>query len=134
MNVQTISGVVFDHWAFKLFSHVKELTCTTYFENDYNFRCLENLSCLENLTCLEKFKLIDFRSRFKSTAPETPTGEARNHITFPVTLKTLTLFDCGLEWSVMSIIHSLPNLQILNYTTSPLKAAAGTQKNRSFDN
>ncbi|MFS8025117.1 putative P-loop containing nucleoside triphosphate hydrolase, leucine-rich repeat domain superfamily [Helianthus anomalus] len=98
MNLQTISGVVLgegvDNFQ-KCFPCIKELTCIIYSQRHYEFK---------SLTYLEKLKL---------TVHDGPKGEPKNHITFPATLKSLTLVGCLLPWSDMSIIQSLPNLQVL---------------------
>ncbi|MFS8025051.1 putative leucine-rich repeat domain superfamily [Helianthus anomalus] len=93
MNLQTISdvrlGYKVDNYQ-KCFPYIKELTCTIYKDE------------FKSLTCLEKLKLNGYY------------GRRMKRITFPVTLKPLTLLNCYLQWSVMSIIQSLSNLQVLN--------------------
>ncbi|KAM0013541.1 putative P-loop containing nucleoside triphosphate hydrolase, leucine-rich repeat domain superfamily [Helianthus debilis subsp. tardiflorus] len=93
MNLQTISDVRLGYGVDsyqKCFPYIKELTCTIYKDE------------FKSLTCLEKLKLNGY------------CGRRMKRITFPATLKTLTLLNCYLQWSVMSIIQSLPNLQVLN--------------------
>ncbi|KAJ9552084.1 hypothetical protein OSB04_016129 [Centaurea solstitialis] len=53
-------------------------------------------------------------------------GFHKNHIWFPATLRKLTLVKCGLSWSNMSIIQSLPNLEVLKLKDN---AFEGTQWN-----
>ncbi|KAI3795541.1 hypothetical protein L1987_38196 [Smallanthus sonchifolius] len=95
MNLQTIANVELGdgvHCFQKCFPYIQELKCTaSEKEYEYDFK---------TLTCLEKLKLIGF---FRRT----------NHNIFPATLKTLTLVECFLPWSDMSIIQLLPNLQVL---------------------
>ncbi|MFS8023213.1 putative leucine-rich repeat domain superfamily [Helianthus anomalus] len=94
MNLQAISNVELgdgvDNFQ-KCFPYIKELTCTTYSDEQNDFKSLTYLEKLE-LTCR---------------------GERKNPITFPTTLKRLTIRGCDLPWSDMSIIQSLPNLQVL---------------------
>ncbi|KAJ0430166.1 putative P-loop containing nucleoside triphosphate hydrolase, leucine-rich repeat domain superfamily [Helianthus annuus] len=94
MNLQAISNVELgdgvDNFQ-KCFPYIKELTCTTYSVEQNDFK---------SLTYLEKLDL-------------TCRGEIKNPITFPTTLKRLTIRGCDLPWSDMSIIQSLPNLQVL---------------------
>ncbi|KAJ0667863.1 putative leucine-rich repeat domain superfamily [Helianthus annuus] len=83
MNLQTISdvrlGYGVDNYQ-KCFPYIKELTCTIYKDE------------FKSLTCLEKLKLNGYY------------GRRMKCIRFPATLKTLTLLNCYLQWSVMSII------------------------------
>ncbi|KAM0050241.1 putative P-loop containing nucleoside triphosphate hydrolase, leucine-rich repeat domain superfamily [Helianthus debilis subsp. tardiflorus] len=94
MNLQAISNVELgdggDDFQ-KCFPYIKELTCTTYSDAQNDFK---------SLTYLEKLDLIC-------------SGERKNPITLPATLKRLTIHCCDLLWSDMSIIQSLPNLQVL---------------------
>ncbi|KAM0049254.1 putative leucine-rich repeat domain superfamily [Helianthus debilis subsp. tardiflorus] len=106
MNLQTISGVVFGDGVENFqnyFPCIKELTCPNYVD-DFKFK---------SLTYLEKLKLIGFPRRRISTVHDSPKVFVKNRITFPATLKTLTLVDCRLPWRDMSIIQSIPNLQVL---------------------
>ncbi|PWA37240.1 NB-ARC domains-containing protein [Artemisia annua] len=69
----------------------------------------------ELLPCLETLKLTGIYRR-KLIEPEVPKCEPNcrnNQISFPTTLKKLTLVGCHLPWSDMSIIQSLPNLEVL---------------------
>ncbi|KAI3795560.1 hypothetical protein L1987_38215 [Smallanthus sonchifolius] len=107
MILQTISNVELRDgvdYLQKYFPYIKELTCKTYLDEENDFKYL---------TYLEKLKLIGLPRRMKSTMHDCPKGEPKNHITFPATLKTLTLDLCRLPWSDMSIIQSLPNLEVL---------------------
>ncbi|KAD4982119.1 hypothetical protein R6Q59_001699 [Mikania micrantha] len=94
MNLQTFSyvklgdGVDFQTY----FPFIKELRCWTNRSKENDFK---------SFSYLEKLKLITYFN-YKL-----------GHITFPATLKTLTLVNCGLSWSEMPIIQSLPNLQVL---------------------
>ncbi|MFS8023223.1 putative P-loop containing nucleoside triphosphate hydrolase [Helianthus anomalus] len=94
MNLQVISNVELgdgvDDFQ-KCFPYIKELTCTTYSNEQNDFKSLTYLEKLD-LTCLGKRKIA---------------------ITFPTTLKRLTIRYCDLPWSDMSIIQSLPNIQVL---------------------
>ncbi|XP_076922254.1 putative late blight resistance protein homolog R1B-12 [Bidens hawaiensis] len=95
MNLQTISSLRFKddaHSFQKYFPCVKDLRCTTASDKQNDFK---------SLTCLERLSL------WSSSV------HGKNHITLPATLKTLALEGCGLPWSDMSIIQSLPNLQVL---------------------
>ncbi|MFS8025071.1 hypothetical protein Hanom_Chr16g01470641 [Helianthus anomalus] len=83
MNLKTISYVVLNDEVVNLqkyFPYIKELTCCTCYDEQNDFK---------SLTYLEKLKL---NSSF---------GSRVEHITFPETLKKLTLESCGLAWSVM---------------------------------
>ncbi|KAL8267899.1 hypothetical protein R6Q59_001697 [Mikania micrantha] len=92
MNLQTFSRVKFgDEVDFQThFPAIKELRCKMYSDEKNDFK---------SFSCLEKFKLISI-------------NELKN-IALPTTLKTLTLRNCCLPWRKMSIIQSLPNLQVL---------------------
>ncbi|XP_021994954.1 putative late blight resistance protein homolog R1A-4 [Helianthus annuus] len=107
MKLQTISHVVLgdgvDNFQ-KCFPYIKELTCTTYTEKENDF---------QSLTYLEKLKYIGIWDSCMDDSPKGEPSYQKNHITFPETLKTLTLKWCALPWSDMSIIQSLPNLQVL---------------------
>ncbi|KAM0031948.1 putative P-loop containing nucleoside triphosphate hydrolase, leucine-rich repeat domain superfamily [Helianthus debilis subsp. tardiflorus] len=93
MNLQTISNVKLgniDNFQ-KCFPCIKELTCRTYEYEDNDFK---------SLTCLENLKLTGY-------------GIGKSDIKFPATLTTLALSMCNIPWSGISIIQSLPNLQVL---------------------
>ncbi|KAJ0667883.1 putative P-loop containing nucleoside triphosphate hydrolase, leucine-rich repeat domain superfamily [Helianthus annuus] len=95
MNLQTISSLELGNGVgdcLKCFPYIKKLRCHTYLETEYDFK---------SLNYLVKLKLI---GNFETSV---------DRITFPTSLKTLTLERCGLPWSEMSIIQSLPNLQVL---------------------
>ncbi|XP_022025247.1 putative late blight resistance protein homolog R1B-16 [Helianthus annuus] len=95
MNLQTISYISLGEGVAnfqKCFPNIKEHTCCT---------CSDEQNDFKSLTFLEKLSLVgDFERRVE-------------RITFPTSLKTLTLEKCRLPWSEMSIIQSLPNLQHL---------------------
>ncbi|KAD4982089.1 hypothetical protein E3N88_18760 [Mikania micrantha] len=104
MNLQTFSRVMFGHGVdFKMwFPCIKELGCIDsirelgcVFNKKNNFRCFCNLG---------KLKLVGIIS-LSSTLME--------QVTLPATLKVLTLENSHLPWGKMSIIQSLPNLQVL---------------------
>ncbi|KAI3745226.1 hypothetical protein L1987_58334 [Smallanthus sonchifolius] len=101
MNLQTISNVELGDGVdnfHKCFPSIKELTCSIYVDEENDFK---------SLSYLEKLKLTGLCRRMKSNC-------GKNHLTFPTTLKRLTLARCYLPWSDMSIIQSLPNLEVLN--------------------
>ncbi|MFS8025113.1 putative P-loop containing nucleoside triphosphate hydrolase, leucine-rich repeat domain superfamily [Helianthus anomalus] len=127
MKLQTISHVVLgegvDNFQ-KCFPYIKELKCRTYTEKENDF---------QSLTYLEKLKCIGTWDSRMHGGPKGEPSYRNNHITFPETLKTLTLKCCALPWSDMSIIQSLPNLQVLKLKEMPLWEAAGRQMNKSFD-
>ncbi|KAI3736405.1 hypothetical protein L6452_15944 [Arctium lappa] len=66
-----------------------------------------------------RFELLPYLETLKLRG-----GFHRNHIWFPATLKKLTLVKCRLPWSNMSIIQSLPNLEVLKLKDN---AFEGTQ-------
>ncbi|KAI3795529.1 hypothetical protein L1987_38184 [Smallanthus sonchifolius] len=88
----------------KYFPCIKELRCNL--QEGYDFKSLTNLETL-------KLTVQHGPRRMKSNVLDSPKGCGMNHITFPATLKTLTLAMCRLPWSCMSIIQSLPNLEVL---------------------
>ncbi|KAM0049264.1 putative P-loop containing nucleoside triphosphate hydrolase, leucine-rich repeat domain superfamily [Helianthus debilis subsp. tardiflorus] len=102
MKLQTISKVELhggvDNFQ-KCFPYIKQLTCTTNKRKQNDFKCL---------TYLENLKL---------------TVDGKTRVTFPATLKTLTLSGCALPWSDMSIIQSLPNLQVLKLSRSAFEGS-----------
>ncbi|KAL8267898.1 hypothetical protein R6Q59_001696 [Mikania micrantha] len=89
MNLQTFSDVELgDGVDFQTcFPYVKELGCMNTEKNNFKFP-----------TYLEKLNLD---------------SHGIEHIALPATLKVLTLENNRLPWSKMSIIQSLPNLQVL---------------------
>ncbi|XP_076932056.1 putative late blight resistance protein homolog R1B-16 [Bidens hawaiensis] len=94
-NLRSISRVKLQgkvHSLQKYFPCIKELSCITVSEKQNDFK---------SLTYLESLRLWSSHAHGK------------NHITFPATLKRLTLTWCSLSWSDMPIISSLPNLQVL---------------------
>ncbi|KAD4982093.1 hypothetical protein E3N88_18764 [Mikania micrantha] len=109
MNLQKFSRVNFgDGVDFQTcFPCIKELRCM--FNEKYDFKCF---------SYLEKLKLI---------------GAVWEHITLPATLKTLTLASSLLPWSKMSIIQSLPNLQVLKlYENAFVGSCWNTDVNHGF--
>ncbi|KAJ0780926.1 putative P-loop containing nucleoside triphosphate hydrolase, leucine-rich repeat domain superfamily [Helianthus annuus] len=95
MNLQTISNValcyVAESWD-KCFPRVKKLTCTTH---THHYQDFKSLSSLETLMWIN----TTFR---------------KVRVSFPDSLKKLSLSGCCLPWSDVSIVQSLPNLEVLN--------------------
>ncbi|CAH1419422.1 unnamed protein product [Lactuca virosa] len=86
----------------KCFPRIKELTSTLYSDKENDFKVLHYLQILTLFGSVQR--------EFRRSAPNL----GKNHIIrFPETLKVLTLVRCGLPWSNMSIIQSLPNLEAL---------------------
>ncbi|MFS8024752.1 putative P-loop containing nucleoside triphosphate hydrolase, leucine-rich repeat domain superfamily [Helianthus anomalus] len=95
MNLQTISYISLGEGVEnfqKCFPNIKELRCRT---------CSDEQNDFKSLTFLERLLLVSDLNR------------PVERITFPSSLKKLTLGTCYLPWSEMSIIQSLPNLQVL---------------------
>ncbi|MFS8024803.1 putative P-loop containing nucleoside triphosphate hydrolase, leucine-rich repeat domain superfamily [Helianthus anomalus] len=111
MNLQSISGIVLgdgvDNFQ-KCFPCIKELTYTTYRRKRNEFK---------SLTYLEKLKVTCYGGI---------------HITFPTSLKTLTLEKCFLPWSDMSVIQSLPNLQVLKLKEDAFKGSCWNTNEQDF--
>ncbi|KAJ9553994.1 hypothetical protein OSB04_018039 [Centaurea solstitialis] len=97
MNLHSISRVMLKDGVVKYqqcFPNIKKLVL--YCSLDF-WKCskyLELLPYLENLDLMGPHLQWD-------------------HIAFPTTLKKLSLTDCELPWSHMSIVHLLPNLEVL---------------------
>ncbi|KAD7117470.1 hypothetical protein E3N88_04738 [Mikania micrantha] len=95
MNLQTISNVALIDAAKSwdtCFPRIKKLTCTTLANNYQDFKLLSSLETLMWINV--NLRKID--------------------VTFPDSLKKLSLSGCCLPWSDMSIVQSLPNLEVLN--------------------
>ncbi|XP_042753339.1 putative late blight resistance protein homolog R1B-16 [Lactuca sativa] len=110
MKLEVISNVVLgdgvDNFE-KCFPGIKNLTSTLYSDEENDFQVLRGLQILTLIGSAF--------SRRESTKPRFVRGEpnlGKNHIRFPATLKELHLVRCGLAWSDMSIIQSLPNLEV----------------------
>ncbi|KAL8267892.1 hypothetical protein R6Q59_001690 [Mikania micrantha] len=88
MNLQTFSRVKFG-------DGVDFQTC---------FPCIKELGCANN----NDFKSFSYLEKLNLS-----TRYEQGHFTLPTTLKILALSYCRLPWSEMSIIQSLPNLQVL---------------------
>ncbi|KAI3780958.1 hypothetical protein L2E82_10953 [Cichorium intybus] len=85
---------------------IKDLTSTLYFDEENDF---------EELLYLETLELFGSGSR-KRESTEPLRGEpnlGKKQIRFPAVLKELSIIRCHLPWSDMSIIQSLPNLEVL---------------------
>ncbi|PWA95772.1 NB-ARC domains-containing protein [Artemisia annua] len=98
MNLQTISNVALEDAAgswVRCFPGIKKLTCTTFLQKNEDFDFLNSLDTLMwiNITTDHNFRKIP--------------------VTFPDSLKKLSLSGCCLPWSDMSIIQMLPNLEVL---------------------
>ncbi|GKD85987.1 disease resistance protein [Tanacetum coccineum] len=104
-NLQTISMLKLHGRAesmLKRVPNVRKLGCAVY--EDKKDDAFPNFSLLDHL---ETLKVIQ---------PEVLQAESmlsKGYISFPVTLKKLTLSGCRLPWFSMSTIQSLPNLEIL---------------------
>ncbi|KAL8557562.1 hypothetical protein ACS0TY_004853 [Phlomoides rotata] len=97
-NLHTLTGIsdfVYTKRILKLMPNLKKLGFST--------TRVQSLHNLANLHQLEKLKITVSRS-FSWQGP---------HLAFPTTLKKLTLFRGRLPWKDMSIVGSLPNLQVL---------------------
>ncbi|MFS8025120.1 putative P-loop containing nucleoside triphosphate hydrolase [Helianthus anomalus] len=129
MKLQTISNVELGDGVGnfqKCFPYIKELTCTTYLDKQNDFK---------PLTDLEKLKLTSLHRIIKSAAHDNPKGEpscGKIHITFPETLKTLTLVDCRLPWSDMSIFKLLVNLQVLKLHNNAFEGSCWNTDEQEF--
>ncbi|KAL7586845.1 hypothetical protein Lser_V15G40191 [Lactuca serriola] len=112
MKLEVITNVVLgngvDNFQ-KCFPGIKDLTSILYSDEENDFEVLRYLQVL--------MLVGSGYSRRRSVEPELLRGEqnlGKNHIIrFPETLKVLTLVRCGLPWSNMTIIQSLPNLEFL---------------------
>nr|GEV88943.1 disease resistance protein [Tanacetum cinerariifolium] len=106
MNLQTISEVKLGDSVGKIqkyFPVIKKISLILDSDEGNDF---------EVLPYLETLKLTRIYRR-KLTEPQLPKGEPNCRNSFPKTLKKLTLVRCHLPWSDMSIIQSLPNLEVL---------------------
>ncbi|XP_024991152.1 putative late blight resistance protein homolog R1A-3 [Cynara cardunculus var. scolymus] len=104
-NLQTISMLQLHGRAeslLKRIPNVRKLGCAVYGDQkDYAF---------------PNFVLLDHLETLKVIQPEVQEVESllsKKLISFPVTLKKLTLSGCRLPWSGMSKIQWLPNLEVL---------------------
>ncbi|KAM0013548.1 putative leucine-rich repeat domain superfamily [Helianthus debilis subsp. tardiflorus] len=95
----------------KCFPYIKELTCITSSPDEQND--------FKPLTYLEKLKLSNGFRRVEG-------------ITFPTSLKSLALDACLLGWSDMSVIQSLPNLQVLKLEHSRFEAGCLNTDGQEF--
>ncbi|KAK1423639.1 hypothetical protein QVD17_18945 [Tagetes erecta] len=125
MNLKTISnvelGVGVDFQ--RCFPNVKELRCTIHANEKNDF---------ESLKYLEKLKLTGYFEKVKSTGFDGATNRGKIHITLPKTLKALSLFGCHLPWSDMSIIQSLPNLEVLKLTCNGFEGSCWNAEEQVF--
>ncbi|KAI3745219.1 hypothetical protein L1987_58327 [Smallanthus sonchifolius] len=96
----------------KLVEDQRKVDIVSIVEKEYDFK---SLTFLEKLEIRGRFSTFGVRllRRMKTTVLDGPKGCGKNRITFPATLKTLALYNSKLPWSDMSIIQSLPNLQVL---------------------
>ncbi|KAI3795553.1 hypothetical protein L1987_38208 [Smallanthus sonchifolius] len=93
---------------------------------------MELLVHLRSLTYLEKLDVSGGDIRMKPTVHDVPKGFGKNPITFPATLKVLTLSYCCLPWSDISLIQSLPNLQDLNLEANAFKGSCWNTDEQGF--
>ncbi|KAJ9552085.1 hypothetical protein OSB04_016130 [Centaurea solstitialis] len=106
MNLQSISRVRLGDGVDnieKCFPNIKKLEYTLAAGEKRHF---EHLRHLENL----KLRLAGIQ-RWRSN--DKHRESLLNRIWFPASLKKLTLEQCGLPWSDMSMIQALPNLEVL---------------------
>ncbi|CAH1447696.1 unnamed protein product [Lactuca virosa] len=104
-NVELGDGV--DNFQ-KCFPRIRDLSTTLYSDEENDFEVLHHLQLL--------ILIGPGYSRRRSVEGEFLRGEpnlGKYHIRFPATLKQLEVIRCGLPWSDMSIIQSLPNLEAL---------------------
>ncbi|XP_076905803.1 putative late blight resistance protein homolog R1A-3 [Bidens hawaiensis] len=94
--------------------HLQTISCVGLTDEAFSFQkyfpCIKKLSCVTNSYKQNDFKSFAYLERL--TLWSSPV-HGKNQITLPVTLKAVTLGGCCLPWSDMSIIQSLPNLQVL---------------------
>ncbi|KAI3780974.1 hypothetical protein L2E82_10970 [Cichorium intybus] len=111
MKLELISNVLLgdgvDNFK-KCFPRIKELASPLYSDKENDF---------EELLYLEILELDGSGSRRReSTEPGFLRSEpnlGKKQIRFPAALKKLKILRCRLPWSDMSIIQSLPNLEVL---------------------
>nr|GEZ15859.1 disease resistance protein [Tanacetum cinerariifolium] len=82
----------------------------TYKKRDVLIHLLASLGVQVDIENTTDFKL---REMLHKSLKGQRTNCGTNQISFPATLKQLTLVRCYLPWSDMSIIQSLPNLEVL---------------------
>ncbi|XP_035834683.1 putative late blight resistance protein homolog R1A-10 [Helianthus annuus] len=109
MNLQTISNVSLHNFSESwenCFPRIKKLTCTTLTQKNQNFKSLSSLEILMWINIASARQDGDLVSTTNNLF-------RKIHATFPDSLKKLTLSGCCLPWSDMSIVQSLPNLEVL---------------------
>ncbi|KAL0342472.1 UNVERIFIED_CONTAM: putative disease resistance RPP13-like protein 3 [Sesamum calycinum] len=84
---------------------------------EWSYYCLHNIARLPKLETLA-FEITDFVSL--------------KNITFPTSLKKLTLIYCSIPWEEMTIIGSLPNLELLQLHNKAVKGPEWSPKGNFF--
>ncbi|KAJ9552128.1 hypothetical protein OSB04_016173 [Centaurea solstitialis] len=129
MHLQLISNLVLGlgvHNLHKCFPSIKKIEYTLVPTNkEIHF---------ELLPYLTTFKLrVDYiRKNMNLWLPNSELNFRQNHIWFPTTLKKLTLVWCDLPWSDMSIIQSLPNLEVLKLKYNAFMGAQWDAREQLF--
>ncbi|XP_047971395.1 putative late blight resistance protein homolog R1B-16 [Salvia hispanica] len=116
-NLQTLSyilNLVWNENVLLMIPNVKRLGLVYDIDVEFNLDLLRRLDKLEKLV-IETGYTFEIRRLDKLFKVKTAgyTNYWRNSVNFPSTLKKLTLVGGGLPWKDMSVIGSLPNLQVL---------------------
>ncbi|CAA2963585.1 late blight resistance homolog R1A-10 [Olea europaea subsp. europaea] len=103
-NLQELSGVIdfrFTQEALQIIPNLKTLGISYYCDRETGL----SLYCLENLVLLQQLESL--KCNFWRHIP------LLQNLAFPPNLKKLTLSGCRISWRNMSLVGSLPNLEIL---------------------
>ncbi|KAJ9537302.1 hypothetical protein OSB04_030035 [Centaurea solstitialis] len=129
MNLKSISNVVLGLGVdslHKCFPCIKKL--------EYTLVPTDKETHFDLLPYLTTFKLrVDYiRKKMNLWFPNSESNFRQNHIWFPSTLKKLTLVWCDLPWRDMSIIQSLPNLEVLKLKYNAFTGAYWDAREQQF--
>ncbi|KAL2553183.1 putative late blight resistance protein-like protein R1A-6 [Forsythia ovata] len=128
-NLQTLSGLRNFECrkdVLQIFPNLKTLGVSYYYDSrkGWSFYCLENLVHLHQLENLKCVFIAEPSIRSLVSTPQS--------LAFPPNLKKLTLSGCRISWKNMSIVGSLPNLEVLKLKNHAFEGSAWTTKEGEF--
>ncbi|KAI3464089.1 hypothetical protein Pfo_020752 [Paulownia fortunei] len=111
-NLQTLLKVVNFKWSEEACKRIPNIKKLNIKYQDFSRKC-EVYYCLNNLGRLRKLESLNCLFKYPPNR-----GDVLQNLTFPSSLKKLSLTNCQLHWEDLTMIGSLPYLEVLKLETN----------------